>query len=242
MVHISSGIAALVACLYMGKRHNYLREQMPPHSLVLSVIGAGLLWMGWFGFNGGSALGANQLAGSALVATHFAAASATLAWVAAEWLHRGHPSMLGGISGAVAGLVVITPAAGFVTPGSALLMGLIAGPICYGAVALVKEKLRYDDSLDAFGVHGVGGITGALLTGVFCTREVNSAGANGLLNGNPRQLLNQLVAVLITIALSAAATWIILKLVDVFIGLRVTVDEEQEGLDLTQHGETGYNM
>ncbi len=242
VVHISSGVAALVACLVLGKRHNYLKEQMPPHSLVLSVIGAGLLWMGWFGFNGGSALGANTLAASALVATHLAAAAATLAWVGAEWAHRGHPSMLGGISGAVAGLVVITPAAGFVTPGSAIIMGILAGPICYGAVAFVKAKLNYDDSLDAFGVHGVGGITGAILTGVFCTRDVNSAGANGLLAGNAHQVANQFMAVVITVVLSAVATFVILKIVDALVGLRITVDEEQEGLDLTQHGETGYNM
>ena len=242
VVHISSGVSALVACLVLGKRYNYAKEQMPPHSLVLSVIGAGLLWMGWFGFNGGSALGANRLAASALVATHLAAAAATLSWVAVEWMHRGHPSMLGGISGAVAGLVVITPAAGFVTPSSALIMGMLAGAICYGAVAIVKAKLNYDDSLDAFGVHGVGGITGAILTGIFCTRAVNSAGADGLLNGNSRQVLNQAMAILFTIVLSSISTWIILKIVDALVGLRITADEEQEGLDLTQHGETGYNM
>ncbi|MEI6236450.1 MAG: ammonium transporter [Planctomycetota bacterium] len=242
VVHISSGVAALVACLVMGKRHNYGKEQMAPHSLVLSVIGAGILWMGWFGFNGGSALGANRLAASALIATHLAAASATLAWVGAEWIHRGHPSMLGGISGAVAGLVVITPAAGFVTPSSAIIMGLLAGPICYGAVAVVKSKFNYDDSLDAFGVHGVGGITGAILTGVFCTRSVNSLGANGLLNGNASQLVNQAAAVGVTVVLSGVATFVILKIVDALVGLRITVEEEQEGLDLTQHGETGYTM
>ncbi len=242
VVHISSGIAALVACLVMGKRRNYGKEQMAPHSMVLSVIGAGLLWMGWFGFNGGSALGANTLAATALVSTHLAAAAATLAWVGAEWLHRGHPSMLGGISGAVAGLVVITPAAGFVTPASALAMGVLAGGICYCAVAIVKEKFGYDDSLDAFGVHGVGGITGAILTGVFCTHAVNSAGGNGLLAGNPGQVVNQLMAVLVTVVLSGTGTFVLLKIVDATVGLRVGQDEEQEGLDLTQHGETGYNM
>jgi Amt family ammonium transporter len=242
VVHISSGIAALVACLMMGKRHNYNKEPMPPHSLVLSVIGAGLLWMGWFGFNGGSALHANGVAASALVATHLAAAAATLSWLTAEWAHRDHPSMLGGISGAVAGLVVITPAAGFVSPMSALIMGLLAGGICYCAVALVKAKLNYDDSLDAFGVHGVGGITGAILTGVFCSREVNGDGANGMLAGNAGQLTNQVAAVALTIVLSGIGSFVLLKIVDALVGLRVETQEEVEGLDLTQHGETGYNM
>ncbi|HLX64834.1 MAG TPA: ammonium transporter [Planctomycetota bacterium] len=240
VVHISSGVAALVACLVMGPRLEYNKEPMQPHNLVLSVVGAGLLWMGWFGFNGGSALGANRLAASALTATHFAAAAATLSWVVAEWWHRGHPSMLGAISGAVAGLVVITPASGFVTPMSGIAMGLAAGAICYCAVAVVKAKLGYDDSLDAFGVHGVGGITGALLTGVFCTRAVNATGADGAIAGNPAQLKNQAMAVLITVAISGIGSFLILKIVDAVIGLRVSAEQEVEGLDLTQHGETGY--
>ena len=242
VVHISSGISALVACLVMGKRLKYNKESMTPHSLVLSTIGAGLLWFGWFGFNGGSALGSGTLAASALTATHLAAAAAGLSWLAAEWLHRGHPSMLGGISGAVAGLVVITPAAGFVTPATGIAMGLIGGAVCYSACAIVKLKLDYDDSLDAFGVHGVGGITGAILTGVFATTAVNSAGVNGLLNGNPHQLVNQLAAVGITIVVSATGTFVLLKVVDSLVGLRVSDEEEREGLDLSQHGEIGYNF
>ena len=242
VVHISSGVSALVCCLVLGKRLNYERESMPPHSMVLSTIGAGLLWVGWFGFNGGSALGANNLAASALTATHLAAAAATLSWVVVEWLHRGRPSMLGGISGAVVGLVVITPAAGFVLPITGIWMGLLGGAICYWACSIVKAKFAYDDSLDTFGVHGVGGITGALLTGVFATAAVNSAGANGLLNGNPGQVLNQLVAVLITLGLSAAGTFVLLKVVDALVGLRVSQEDEVQGLDLSQHGEVGYNM
>jgi len=242
VVHISSGVSALVCCLVLGKRFNYNKEPMPPHSLVLSTIGAGLLWVGWFGFNGGSALAANGLAASALTATHLAAASATLCWAVIEWLHRGKPSVLGAISGAVAGLVVITPAAGFVEPITGIWMGLAAGAACYTAVGFVKARFGYDDSLDVFGVHGVGGVTGALLTGVFATTAVNSAGANGLLRGNPGQVLNQAVAVGITIALSAVGSLLILKVVDVAVGLRIDQEDEIQGLDVTQHGEVAYNM
>jgi len=242
VVHVSSGVSALVCCLVLGKRLNYNREAMPPHSMVLSTIGAGLLWFGWFGFNGGSALGSSGLAASALTATHLAAAAATLSWVFIEWLHRGRPSVLGGISGAVAGLVVITPAAGFVYPITGLWMGLIAGAVCYLSCAVLKAKLGYDDSLDAFGVHGVGGMTGALLTGVFATTAVNAAGANGLMSGNPGQILNQAVAVLVTIALAGGGSFILLKVVDALVGLRISHDEELEGLDLSQHGEVGYNF
>ena len=242
VVHISSGVSALVCCLVLGKRYKYNVEAMPPHSLVLSTIGAGLLWFGWFGFNGGSALGANGLAASALTSTHLAAAAATLSWVFIEWAHRGHPSVLGGISGAVAGLVVITPAAGFVEPMSGVWMGLLAGGVCYTSCAVVKAKLGYDDSLDAFGVHGVGGITGAILTGIFATVVVNPAGADGLLHGNSKQVVNQLVAVLITVGLSSVGTFVLLKIVDALVGLRITQDQEMEGLDVTQHGEVGYNM
>ena len=210
--------------------------------MVLSVLGAGLLWFGWFGFNGGSAGGASVLAASALTATHLAAAAATLSWVFIEWLHRGRPSVLGGISGAVAGLVVITPAAGFVEPISGVWLGLMGGAVCYMAVAVIKEKLGYDDSLDAFGVHGVGGFTGALLTGVFATTAVNSGGANGLLYGHPGQVVNQLVAALLTIALSAIGTFVMLKVVDALVGLRINQEDEVQGLDLTQHGEVAYNL
>jgi len=242
VVHISSGVSALVCCLVLGKRLNYEREAMPPHSLGLSTIGAGLLWFGWFGFNGGSALASNGLAATALTATHLAAAAATLAWVFCEWAHRGKPSVLGAISGAVAGLVVVTPAAGFVEPISGVWLGLAAGAVCYTSVSIVKGKFGYDDSLDAFGVHGVGGTTGALLTGVFATAAVNPAGTNGLLHGNPGQVLNQAIAVVITIALAAGGSFILLKIVDATVGLRVTKDDEIQGLDLTQHGEVAYNL
>jgi ammonium transporter, Amt family len=221
---------------------------MPPHSVVLSFIGACLLWVGWFGFNAGSALSAGSLATSAFVATHFAAAAAALGWAGAEWLRNGKPSTLGAISGAVAGLVAITPAAGFVSPMPALLIGLIAGVFCYWMVAKVKAKFGYDDSLDAFGVHGAGGTLGALLTGVFASSAVNpifkdargNTLASGVLEGNPHQLLNQMLGVAIAWGLAIVGTLIILKVVDVTIGLRVNEEEEVQGLDLSQHGEEGY--
>ena len=248
VVHITSGVSALVCALYLGKRVGYPKEPMPPHSVVISFIGACLLWVGWFGFNAGSALGAGSLATSAFVATHFAAASATLGWLAAEWLRNGKPSVLGGISGAVAGLVAITPAAGFVKPMPALVIGLIAGVFCYLMVAKVKAKFGYDDSLDAFGVHGAGGTLGALLTGVFAVSAVNpifkdaqgNTLASGLFEGNAHQLLNQLVGVAIAWFLAIVGTLVILKIVDATIGLRVTEEEEVQGLDLSQHGEEGY--
>jgi Amt family ammonium transporter len=221
---------------------------MPPHSVVLSFIGACLLWVGWFGFNAGSALGAGSLATSAFVATHFAAAAAAVGWAAAEWVRVGKPSVLGGISGSVAGLVAITPAAGFVKPMPALVIGLVAGAFCYWMVARVKARFGYDDSLDAFGVHGAGGTLGALLTGVFAVSAVNpifkDAQGNGLasgwIEGNPHQLLNQLVAVAIAWGIAIVGTLVILKLVDVTIGLRVSEEDEVQGLDLSQHGEEGY--
>jgi Amt family ammonium transporter len=221
---------------------------MPPHSVVLSFIGACMLWVGWFGFNAGSALGAGSLATSAFVATHFAAAAAAIGWAGAEWLRNGKPSVLGGISGAVAGLVAITPAAGFVTPMPALLIGLVAGIFCYWMVARIKAKFGYDDSLDAFGVHGAGGTLGALLTGLFAYSTVNpifkDAQGNplpsGLLEGNAHQLLNQLVGVVIAWVLAIGGTLLILKIVDLTIGLRVSEEEEVQGLDLSQHGEEGY--
>ncbi len=248
VVHITSGVSALVCALYLGKRVGYPREPMPPHSVVLSFIGACLLWVGWFGFNAGSALGAGSLATSAFVATHFASAAAAIGWAGAEWIRNGKPSVLGGISGAVAGLVAITPASGFVKPMAALVIGLIAGVFCYWMVAIVKSKFGYDDSLDAFGVHGAGGTLGALLTGIFATSVVNpifkdSQGnvlPSGLMEGNAHQLLNQSVGVLISWSLAIVGTLAILKLVDVTIGLRVPEEEEVQGLDLSQHGEEGY--
>lgn len=248
VVHITSGVSALVCAIYLGKRVGYPREPMPPHSVVLSFIGACLLWVGWFGFNAGSALAAGSLATSAFVATHFAAAAAAIGWSGAEWIRNGKPSVLGGISGAVAGLVAITPASGFVKPMPALVIGLIAGVFCYWMVAKVKATLGYDDSLDAFGVHGAGGTLGALLTGIFAASAVNpifkdSQGrplASGLLEGNAHQLLNQLVGVAISWVLAIGGTLLILKFVDVTIGLRVSEEEEVQGLDLSQHGEEGY--
>ncbi len=248
VVHITSGVSALVCALYLGKRVGYPKEPMPPHSVVLSFIGACLLWVGWFGFNAGSALGAGSLATSAFVATHFASAAAAIGWAGAEWIRNGKPSVLGGISGAVAGLVAITPASGFVKPMPALLIGLIAGVFCYWMVAIVKSKFGYDDSLDAFGVHGAGGTLGALLTGIFATSVVNpifkdSQGnvlPSGLIEGNAHQVVNQLVGVLISWALAIVGTLAILTLVDVTIGLRVPEEEELQGLDLSQHGEEGY--
>jgi Amt family ammonium transporter len=248
VVHVTSGVSALVCALYLGKRMGYPKESMPPHSVVLSFVGACLLWVGWFGFNAGSALASGSLATSAFVATHFAAAAAAVGWAGAEWIRNGKPSALGGISGAVAGLVAITPAAGFVRPMPALIIGLLAGVFCYGMVAKVKPKLGYDDSLDAFGVHGTGGTLGALLTGVFAVSAVNpifkdaqgAIVASGLIEGNAHQLLNQFAGVVIAWSLAIVGTLAILKIVDVTIGLRVREEEEVQGLDLSQHGEEGY--
>jgi Amt family ammonium transporter len=244
VVHITSGISALVCATYLGKRLGYPNEIMPPHSVVLSFIGACMLWVGWFGFNAGSALNAGGLASSAFVATHFGAAAATIGWVAAEWLRNGKPSALGAISGAVAGLVAITPASGFVGPMAAMAIGATAGVVCYFMVAKVKSMFGYDDSLDAFGVHGVGGTIGAILTGVFATRAVNPIfGANaavGLMDGRGMQIMYQLIGVGISIGLAVVGTIVILKLVDMVIGLRVSTEDEVQGLDLSQHGEEGY--
>ena len=250
VVHVTSGVSALVCALYLGKRVGFPKEPMPPHSVVLSVIGACLLWVGWFGFNAGSALGAGSLATSAFVATHFGAAAAALGWSAAEWSHSRKVSVLGAISGAVAGLVAITPAAGFVGPMSALGIGALAGVFCYFMVTRVKSKFGYDDSLDAFGVHGAGGTLGALLTGVFAARAINpifkdaqgSATAVGLIDGHPGQVLNQLVGVAIAWVLAVVGTLVILKVVDWAVGLRVAEEQEIQGLDLSQHGEEGYNL
>jgi Amt family ammonium transporter len=239
VVHVSSGISALVCALVLGARRG--EKKMEPHNMTLTVLGAGLLWFGWFGFNAGSALAANGLAATAFVNTHVASASAALSWTVLEWRLRGKPSLLGAVSGCVAGLVAVTPAAGFVGVLGALAIGLIGGAACYYGVT-VKNKFRFDDTLDAFGIHGVGGTVGALLTGVFCTVAVNEAGANGLIYGNPMQMMRQAAAVGATIAYAVVVTWILLKAVDMFVGLRVSAEEEEQGLDWTQHGETGYNM
>jgi Amt family ammonium transporter len=250
VVHISSGVSALVCALYLGKRHGYPHDSMKPHSVVLSVIGACLLWVGWFGFNAGSAVAASGLATSAFVNTHFAAAAAALGWSIGEWIKNGKPSVLGAISGAVAGLVAITPGSGFVKPMPALLIGFAAGLVCFAMVTIVKGKFGYDDSLDAFGVHGAGGTLGALLTGVFATNAINNelqdpgghARALGLADGNAGQVLNQFWGVLISWTLAATATFVILKIVDSVVGLRVSSEQEVEGLDLSQHGEEGYSF
>jgi len=246
VVHISSGVSALVCALYLGKRTGYPKQPMPPHSLVLSFIGACLLWVGWFGFNAGSALASNSLATSAFVATHFAAAAAALSWSAAEWFKNGRASALGAISGAVAGLVAITPAAGFVGPMPALAIGLIAGVVCYWMVTKVKAIFGYDDALDAFGVHGAGGTIGALLTGVFAQQVINpifGAGkAVGALDGHWGQVGNQLVGVLIAWVFALVGTLVLLKIVDLLTGIRVPEEHEIEGLDITQHGEEAYNL
>jgi Amt family ammonium transporter len=240
VIHITSGVSALAAALVIGKRKGYGTENMAPHNLPMTVTGAAILWFGWFGFNAGSALGAGELAASSFVATHAAAAAATLSWVAAEWLHRGKPTALGAASGCVAGLVGITPAAGFVTPLSAVAIGLMAGAICYGAVML-KGRLGYDDSLDVVGVHCVGGTFGALATGLFATKAVNAAGADGLFYGNAKLFLVQAATAGIALAYAFAVTWILLKALDKVMGLRVGRDEEVMGLDLSEHGEQGYN-
>jgi Amt family ammonium transporter len=246
VVHISSGVSALVCALYLGKRTGYPKQPMPPHSLVLSFIGACLLWVGWFGFNAGSALASSPLATSAFVATHFAAAAAAMSWSVAEWIKNGRASALGAISGAVAGLVAITPAAGFVGPMPALAIGFIAGFVCYWMVTKVKSIFGYDDALDAFGVHGAGGTIGALLTGVFAQQVINPIfGAGkpvGGMDGHWGQIGNQLVGVLIAWGFALVGTLVLLKITDMIAGVRVNETEEIEGLDITQHGEEAYNL
>jgi len=237
VVHINSGIAGLMACLVMGKRRGYGSEPMAPHNLVFSVVGASLLWVGWFGFNAGSATAANGSAGMAMAVTQIATATAALSWMFAEWIVKGKPSVLGIISGAVAGLVAITPASGFVDPRGALIIGVAAGVICYWGTTGLKRALGYDDSLDAFGVHGVGGTVGALLTGVFAVALVGGEGKSGLIDGNPHQVIVQLYAIVVVAVYDAIASLILLKLVDLTIGLRVDSDVEREGLDLAVHGE-----
>jgi Amt family ammonium transporter len=246
VVHISSGVSALVCALYLGKRTGYPKQPMPPHSLVLSFIGACLLWVGWFGFNAGSALAASSLATSAFVATHFATAAAAISWSIAEWIKNGRASALGAISGAVAGLVAITPAAGFVGPMPALAIGFVAGLVCYWMVTKVKSIFGYDDALDAFGVHGAGGTIGALLTGVFAQQVINPIFGVGKpvggMDGHWGQLGNQLVGVLIAWGFALLGTIVLLKITDMITGVRVTEPEEIEGLDITQHGEEAYNL
>ncbi|MBI2070412.1 MAG: ammonium transporter [Elusimicrobia bacterium] len=241
VVHISSGLSALAAALFIGKRKDYGQEGLQAHNVTMTLLGAGLLWFGWFGFNAGSALSANGLSTAAFVTTNTAAAAATISWLFAEWWRQGKPTALGAASGAVAGLVAITPAAGFVTPLSALAIGAIAGILCYGAIR-VKAKLGYDDSLDAFGIHGIGGIWGALATGLFATKTINANGANGLFYGNPHQLYVQAVSVLACGAFAFIMSWMMFKAIDAVIGLRVGEEEEEIGLDLTQHGEAGYSL
>ncbi len=241
VVHISSGVSALAACLVLGKRKGYGTDSLAPHNVTMTVIGGSLLWFGWFGFNGGSAIASGALATSAFVVTHIATAGAALSWTLVEWKHRGKPTALGAVSGAVAGLVAITPASGFVGPLSSLIIGLAAGCICYGAVSL-KSRFGYDDSLDVVGVHAVGGTWGALATGLFASKLINDAGNNGLFFGNPHQFGVQALSVVTAWVYSFIVSYIILKILDATIGLRVSEEEESEGLDLSQHGETGYNM
>ena len=246
VVHVTSGVSALICALYLGKRVGYPKEPSPPHSVVLSFIGACLLWVGWFGFNAGSAVNASGLATSAFVNTHFATAAAAIGWSISEWIRNGKPSALGAISGAVAGLVAITPASGFVQPMSALVIGFVAGIGCFLMVTVVKSWFGYDDSLDAFGVHGAGGTIGAILTGVFASSAINPVyGAGkptGAIEGNWHQVLNQFVGVAIAWGLSIVGTLVLLKVVDMLVGLRVTCEDEIEGLDITQHGEEGYDF
>lgn len=240
VIHILSGVSGLVACLVLGKRKGFGTQPMLPHHLPMTVLGAGLLWFGWFGFNAGSALGANGLAASAFMVTNTAAAAATVSWVLTEWLHHGKPTVLGAASGCVAGLVAITPAAGFVGPIPSIIIGLIGGALCYLAVAVMKSKLGYDDSLDAFGVHGLGGTWGAIATGLFASKEINAAGADGFFFGNPDQLTVQLITVGVAWAFAAVGTFVLLKIIGMFTSLRADENAENAGLDITEHGERGY--
>ncbi len=241
VVHATSGFSALAAALYIGKRKGFLHEHMPPHNLPMTVLGAGLLWFGWFGFNAGSALASGTLATMAFLTTHTAAASATLTWVIIEWLHRGKPTMFGAATGSIAGLATITPAAGFVGPMAALVIGIAAGIVCYIALN-AKTKFAYDDSLDAFGVHGVGGTIGTLMAGLFASIAINAAGANGALFGNIKQFFVQAEAVALVALYSFVVSFAVLKVLDATMGLRIHADHETEGLDISQHGEAGYAL
>ncbi|MEK6647316.1 MAG: ammonium transporter [Candidatus Firestonebacteria bacterium] len=242
VVHISAGIAALVVALLIGRRKHYDDKPIPPHNLPFTVLGAGLLWFGWFGFNAGSALAANSLAVSAFVVTNTAGAAAGLSWALLEWKINGTPTVFGVVTGAIAGLAAITPAAGFVNVLSAILIGSLVSIFCFIAVSIIKPKFGYDDSLDAFGVHCIGGIWGVLATGLFASKVVNPAGADGLFFGNPKQFIIQLIAVLVTVGYSFIVTFIIYKLVDLFVGIRVNEKDEIMGLDLTQHHESAYTI
>lgn len=241
VVHVSSGISALASALVVGKRKGYGEEPMPPHNLTMTILGASLLWFGWFGFNGGSAIASGSLATNAFVVTHISSASASLSWMITEWIYRRQPTLLGASSGALAGLVAITPGSGFVGPVSAILIGLVAGVICYFSINL-KNRFRYDDSLDVFGVHGVGGSWGALATGLFASKVINPSGSDGLLFGNFSLVGIQAFSILVTWVYSFIVTFIILKLLDWTMGLRVSEEQERTGLDLTQHGEAGYSL
>ncbi|MDP7301948.1 MAG: ammonium transporter, partial [Pirellulaceae bacterium] len=243
VVHISSGVSALLCAIMIGRRLGYGHDDMRPHNLTYTAMGAAMLWVGWFGFNAGSAGASNGLAANAFVVTHFSAAAGAIAWAGMEWFVRGKPSILGTASGAVAGLVCITPASGYVQPMPALIIGLAGGVICYFACSAVKAKLQYDDSLDAFGVHGIGGTLGAILTGVFATTHVNPGAADGMfydLRGGIALMIGQIVAIVVTWAFALVGTFIILKGLDLTMGLRVSQEEETQGLDLSQHGEEGY--
>ncbi|MDD4239312.1 MAG: ammonium transporter [Desulfotomaculaceae bacterium] len=240
VVHIISGVSALVAALVIGKRKGYGTQPMIPHNLPMTVLGAALLWFGWFGFNAGSSLGAGSLTAVAFVNTQLATAAAMMSWVFVEWLRHGKPTVLGAVSGAVAGMVAITPACGFVGPMSAIIIGLIGGVVCFLAVAVVKAKLGYDDSLDAFGVHGVGGTWGALATGLFASKAVNEAGGDGVFFGNPEQIVSQLIAIAASYAVAIIGTYVILKVIGLFTKLRASDEEQEIGLDFTQHGEDAY--
>jgi Amt family ammonium transporter len=242
VVHLSSGIAALVACEMIGKRKGYLRQPMSPHNLPMTILGAALLWFGWFGFNAGSALSVGPLAVSAFVATNTAAAAAAFSWIVVEWIHGGSPTVLGAATGSKAGLAPITPAAGFVSPLSAIAIGIVAGVFCYIAVTCVKAKLGYDDSLDVFGVHGIGGIWGVLAAGLFAQIAINPDGANGLFFGAPRQFGIQALAIVAVIVYVVVVTGIILKVIDALMGLRVVPKDEVIGLDLSQHSESAYTL
>ncbi len=240
VVHINSAVAAIAAVIVMGKRKGYGREPMPPHNLPLTILGGALLWFGWFGFNAGSALSSSGLASVAFVTTNTATAMAAMAWMFTEWMHRGKPTALGAVSGAVAGLVAITPGAGFVSPMSSIFIGMVAGVLCYVAVSL-KPKLGYDDSLDVIGVHGVGGTFGALATGLFASKAINDAGNNGLLYGNAGLFVKQLIAVVATYVFVFVVSIVLFKIVDLIVGLRASEEDEYAGLDLSMHGEKAYD-
>lgn len=242
VIHILSGVSGLTVCILLGKRHGYGKVPMLPHHLPMTVLGATLLWFGWFGFNAGSALGANGLAANAFITTQAAAAMATVSWVACEWMHHGKPTILGAASGCVAGLVAITPAAGFVAPLPAVIIGLIGGIVCYFAVAVVKEKFGYDDSLDAFGVHGIGGTWGAVATGLWCSTEINPAGADGLFYGSADTLIAQLISIVVAYVLAIVGSYILFKVVSCFMQVRASENEEVSGIDICEHDERAYNQ